>query len=339
MFKQAAARHMVLIALLLVGLTWLHYVSPGIAHDRYHLEVIFQRLYFLPIVLGCLWFDLKGGLITFSAVLILLIPHHVMLWTGFTPDSLTRMMQLVVYLVIAVALGKTVGLQKREQLKAKQVESLAAIGKSLAAVAHDMKTPLIAIGGFANLIRKHLPPGNPDCGKVDIIISETVRLEAMIADMLHFSRPLELNLVQVDAQVLIKECLEIAAESAKIHKVGIEARLDNVIAPMTVDAMRMRQAIINLAINAIQASPEGEKVIVHGYFKQKNLYVDIIDCGCGIPLEMREAIFSPFFTTKKNGTGLGLPIVKKIIDAHGGFLDIIDNATKGLTFRMTIPCR
>lgn len=116
MFRQETPRHVGFIIFLLVTFTFLHYLSPRIAHDRYHLEIIVQRLYFLPIVLGCLWFDLRGGLITFCAVLLLLIPHQVRHWTGFTPDALTGMMQIMVYFVIALVLGKTASLQKREQL-------------------------------------------------------------------------------------------------------------------------------------------------------------------------------------------------------------------------------
>jgi signal transduction histidine kinase len=325
------------IAFLLVSLTLLHYVSPRIAHDRYHLEIVFQRLYFLPIVLGCLWFDLIGGLITFCAVFLLLIPHHVSRWAGMSPEDLTRVMQIVAYFVIALVLGETASLQKREHLKAKQVENLAAIGRALSAVAHDMKTPLIAIGGFASLIKKHLLPGNPDSSKLDIIISETARLEGMVKDMLDFSRPLDLNRIEVDIRSMIDECLAIVAENAKTQKVGMKAISADDLPPMPVDPMRIRQALINLLTNAVQSCSEGGNVTIHCYRKGKSLFLDVIDCGCGIPPEMREAIFSPFFTTRKNGTGLGLPIVKKIADAHGGSVEIIDNPSKGLTFRMIIP--
>ena len=325
------------IAFLLVSLTLLHYVSPRIAHDRYHLEIVFQRMYFLPIVLACLWFDLRGGLITFCAVLLLLIPHQVRHWAGMSPDNLTRVMQIVVYFVIAIVLGKTASLQKREQLKAKQAENLAAIGRALSAVAHDMKTPLIAIGGFANLIKKHLLPGDPDCSKLDIIISETARLEGMVKDMLDFSRPLDLNCIEVDIRSMIDQCLAIVEENAKTRKVSMKARSADDLPLVLVDPMRMRQALINLLTNAVQSCSEGDNVTIHCYRKGKSLFLDVIDRGCGIPPEMREAIFSPFFTTRKDGTGLGLPIVKKIVDAHGGSIEIIDNPSKGLTFRVIIP--
>ncbi|HYA40480.1 MAG TPA: ATP-binding protein [Syntrophobacteraceae bacterium] len=337
MLKKETIRRTGFIAFLLISITFLHYFSPRIAHDRYHLEVVFQRLYFLPIVLGCLWFDLRGGLYTFCAVFLLIIPHHVYGWSGINPDGLIRVMQLVVYFAIAVVLGKTASRQKREQLKAKQAENLAAIGKSLSAVAHDMKTPLIAIGGFANLIRKHLPPGNPDRSKLDIIISETARLESMLKDMLDFSRPLDLNRVEVDIYSTINECLSIVGEDAGTQKVNVRASLAHDLPRVLVDPMRIRQALINILTNAVQASSEGDTVSVRCYCRGKNLSVDVIDCGCGIPLEIREEIFPPFFTTKKDGTGLGLPIVKKILEAHGGILEIIDNRSRGTTFKITIP--
>ncbi|MGC9194912.1 MAG: histidine kinase dimerization/phospho-acceptor domain-containing protein [Syntrophobacteraceae bacterium] len=183
------ANQIALIAFLLAGITLLHYASPWIAHDRYHLALVFRKLYFLPIVLSCLWFDLRGGLIAFCAVFALLIPHLIIPWAGFSAGDLTRMMQILDYLLIAIVLGKTVAIQKREQMKAKQAENLAVLGSSLAAVAHDMKTPLVAIGGFAGLLKKHLLPGSPDCDKADIIIEETARLECMVKNMLDFSRP------------------------------------------------------------------------------------------------------------------------------------------------------
>ena len=118
MLRQGTIRHLGLITFLLVSLTLLHYVSPRIAHDRYYLEIVFQRLYFLPIVLGCLWFDLRGGLITFCAVLVLLIPHLVRHWSGVSQDDITRIMQIVAYLVIAAVLGRSVSIQKKKLEKA-----------------------------------------------------------------------------------------------------------------------------------------------------------------------------------------------------------------------------
>jgi two-component system sensor histidine kinase HydH len=101
--------------------------------------------------------------------------------------------------------------------------------------------------------------------------------------------------------------------------------------------MRMKQVVINLVINAVQASPEGETVIVRSHYKGQNLAIDIVDQGSGIPSEKREEIFYPFVSTKKEGTGLGLAIVRKIIEAHNGQVRILDNPKRGVTFRVLIP--
>ncbi|MHC1724905.1 MAG: PAS domain-containing sensor histidine kinase [Syntrophobacteraceae bacterium] len=110
-------------------------------------------------------------------------------------------------------------------------------------------------------------------------------------------------------------------------------------APVAVpfDPMRMKQAIENLLMNAIQASPEGSAVSIRTHCGRRGLIVEVIDSGPGLPKEKREEVFSPFYTTKKEGTGLGLPIVRKIVDAHGGKVRIIDNKGQGLIFRIEIP--
>ena len=101
--------------------------------------------------------------------------------------------------------------------------------------------------------------------------------------------------------------------------------------------MRMKQALINLLMNAIQASPEGETVTVSTYQKSSYVGIDLSDNGCGIPPGQKEKIFAPFCTTKKGGTGLGLPVTKKIIQAHDGRLELLDNAERGITFRILLP--
>ncbi len=101
--------------------------------------------------------------------------------------------------------------------------------------------------------------------------------------------------------------------------------------------MRTEQVLINLLMNAVQASPEGETVIVSTSQEGGYVRIDVTDCGCGIPHEQKEEIFTPFFTTKKEGTGLGLAIVKKIIQAHEGDLEVLDNPEQGVTFRVLLP--
>jgi signal transduction histidine kinase len=98
----------------------------------------------------------------------------------------------------------------------------------------------------------------------------------------------------------------------------------------------MKQALINLLTNAIDASPEGEIVTVSSYQKGGKIIIDVSDHGCGVPIDRKEEIFSPFFTTKEHGTGLGLPIAKKIVEAHNGSMEVLENRQKGAIFRVML---
>jgi signal transduction histidine kinase len=225
--------------------------------------------------------------------------------------------------------------QKSEKLL-REAESLSAIGRALSGVAHDMKTPLIAIGGFTQIVHRHLDEANPDRAKLEIVLKETQRLENMVKDMLDFARPLELDRSENDINAVVSEVTAVVAVLARERKVNIQAELGQDLPRIALDGMRMKQAIMNLVVNAVQASPEEEVVKVRTHQSQGRLIVEVIDHGCGIPPEKKDEIFLPFVSTKKEGTGLGLAIVKRIVEAHQGRIDIMDNPQKGVTFRVLL---
>lgn len=227
--------------------------------------------------------------------------------------------------------------RSRAEKTLREAENLASMGKALSGLAHDIKTPLVAIGGFARLVRNHIEEGSPDREKLDIVLKETERLESMVKHMLDFSRPLELNRSMEDINRLIEESLVLVEAAAAERKVALENEPAPNLPMISIDSMRMKQVLINLVMNAIQASPEGERVRVSTRGKKEKLVIDVADCGCGIPVEKRDEVFVPFVSTKKNGTGLGLPIVKKIVEAHQGRMEILDNPERGVTFRVVIP--
>ena len=177
------------------------------------------------------------------------------------------------------------------------------------------------------------------------MIRETERLEDMLKEALDFSRPLELNRKKQDMNPVVRDALSVVTEAALEKQVNIEDSLGTNLPQVHFDEKKMEQLLIDLIMNAIQASPEGSAVSVStavpmGRTLSRNrnyLMIDISDHGHGIPEENREKILQPFFSTKKDGTGLGLPIVKKIVDAHHGRLEIKDNPEKGATFTVMIP--
>lgn len=226
--------------------------------------------------------------------------------------------------------------RRRAEMALRETERLAAIGKALSSVAHDIKTPLIAIGGFTRLVQNHLEAGHPDREKLGIVIRETHRMECMVKDMLDFSKPLQLERSPEDIHQFLAESMMVVERLAEERGVSIEICSGTSLTAL-VDGMRLRQVIVNLVMNAVHASPQGEVVTVNSYCDGKELVIDVVDHGPGIPPGKRDEVFAPFYTTKKEGTGLGLAIVRKIVDAHGGRIRILDNPDKGVTFRVEVP--
>lgn len=323
------------IVILAVGISLLHYYF--IDQARYYFHAFYGEVYFLPIILAGFWFGLRGGLLASFGITACYAPFVYLHWQGFSPDDFDRLLSMVLYNSLATVIGI---LKDREILTHERLlkeERLVAMGKSLAAVAHDIKTPLVVIGGFARQLRTKFNTNDPDRKKADIIIREMDRLEKMIHTMLDFSRPLALQFSTGSLNETVKNSLVIVAEMAQKKGVIIECLLFPDLPVVSFDAMRMEQMIVNIALNALQASPEGEKVTIRTFMEGQNIVIDVADCGCGISLDHRSQVFVPFFTTKKEGTGLGLAIVKKIAEAHKGSLEILNNSPRGTIFRTLLP--
>lgn len=314
----------------------------------HHYYIFYRELYFFPLVLAGFWFGLRGALLISITITVAYLPITIMSWDHFSTGDLTRLVEIILFNTIAIVMGV---LKDREQQRHKQMvmaESLAAMGRAVSAAAHDMKTPLIAIGGFTNLVISRLRRIDNDVvnapaiitdaqEKLAIVVKETGRLENMVKEMLDFSRPLQLQKSQENIGRIIEESAALVETSASAKKLKIINQTASDLPPASIDPNRFKQVLVNLLMNAIQASPPGEQVTVVGLVKGTKLTIDVSDCGCGIPVEKRSEIFNPFFTTKKDGTGLGLPIAKKIVEAHDGRLQILANHHAGVTFKITIP--
>lgn len=340
------SKYKVLIVLLFIAATtFFHYFTVLTGHHYY---IFYRELYFFPLVLAGFWFALRGALLTSILITAAYLPITIMYWDRFSTDDLTRVVEIIMFNAIAVIIGV---LKDREQQRQKQLvmaESLAAMGRAVSAAAHDMKTPLIAIGGFTNLVISRLAKAaqgvdeTPEIitdarEKLAIVVKETGRLEGMVREMLDFSRPLQLQKSKEDINRVIEQSVALVGSSARARRVSVISETARDTPFAFIDADRFKQVLVNLLMNAIQASPEGEEVKVTSFAQGPQLIIDIKDCGCGIPVDKRAEIFDPFVTTKKEGTGLGLPIAKKVVQAHDGQLEIIDNEGHGVTFRITIP--
>lgn len=210
-------------------------------------------------------------------------------------------------------------------------ERLAALGQLSAGLAHELRNPLGSIRGSAELLERSVAQGNPMAKELAGIISEEVdRTNALVSRFLDFARPLEPRREMTD----ITKVIDNAARHARVE---IIRNYSPEVPPLPIDPGLMEQVFINLLTNAAQASAPDAPITVVTRAMNGDAEISVIDRGCGIPPDKIETIFNPFVTTKQSGVGLGLAIVAKIIDGHGGRMAVESTPGKGSTFRICLP--
>ncbi len=212
-------------------------------------------------------------------------------------------------------------------------ERLAALGQLSAGLAHELRNPLGSIKGSADLLARTSarPGGDPMVKELaEIISSDVDRTNSLVTRFLDFARPLEPRLETADVREIIDRALSHA-------NVNVVRNYSGSLPPLSIDPQLMEQVFLNLVTNAAQASEPGAPVTVRTREVEGQAEVSVIDHGCGIPPDKMETIFNPFVTTKRNGVGLGLAIVARIVDGHGGKMAVESEPGKGSTFRVLLP--
>jgi two-component system sensor histidine kinase HydH len=233
-------------------------------------------------------------------------------------------------------LTELAALQKQIHMK----ENLAALGELSAGIAHEFKNALATISGYAQMIRSEAQPGTDLHEHGELILRQTRSLTHVVTEFLKFARPLEL----ADEQVSLAPIIErIVAELGEVVP-GVPFDILGEFGEVSGDDALLRQAILNLARNAAEAAgdnPAGGRVIIRGEIDKTGplpgLRISITDNGPGIPAEALTKIFMPFYTTKANGTGLGLAVVQKIIVQHGGSIEARNQTQGGAEFIVWLP--
>ena len=321
------------VVLLLAGLSLAnYYLSP----TRPDLAALVQRLFFLPLFMASLLFGLAGGLV--CAGLISLNYLGIFLGPGFAPFRCAPLAAEVgLYFLTGALTGFLVDRERREARRMKEAENLALLGQAAAAVAHELKTPLVAIGGFAQRIQRDLEPTHPYRSQLKIIVEQVRHMENLLRQMLDYSRPLELRRRPLSLKRLLEDVLTLTAAAAQERRVRLVTEVRPEDLSLLGDAGRLKQVLINLINNALHASPPGGQVTVRAFRERGQVVLEVSDHGAGIPAGDLDKIFLPFFTTKSDGTGLGLAITRKIVMAHQGSIQVESQPGKGTTFRVLLP--
>ncbi|HWB84436.1 MAG TPA: ATP-binding protein [Bryobacteraceae bacterium] len=352
--KQALGRILV-VAAGIAAATALHYLTST---SLIFWHQVFQRLYYLPIIYCAIFFGWRGGLVASGVSALCYIPHILMAWHDMPEYALNQYAEIIVFFLVGTVTGILAdrGRKQRAELELaseklskmnrelqdsfeqiKRADRLSAIGQLSASLAHEIRNPLASIDGAANLIESPQTSDEMRKGSLAIIHKEIQRLNRLLTNLLDFARPRKPEFQPVDPNRLIDAIISLAGHSAE--QKGIRLRKEAPVSVPTIecDPEQMKQVILNLAINAVQAMTGSGEVVLTANASDSSVVISVRDQGPGVADDDLDKIFNPFFTTKEAGTGLGLSVVHQIVTQHGGFVNAERNPDGGMTFSLVIP--
>jgi PAS domain S-box-containing protein len=236
-------------------------------------------------------------------------------------------------------------LTMRDSESVRQIENeielsrrLAAIGRLTSGVAHEVKNPINSIVVHLEVLREKLLQVDPETKRhMDVIGSEIHRLDRVVKTLVDFTRPVELKLTEIDLRQIVDDVVALSAPEAQRQGVTISATLDPDPLLARVDADLIKQALLNVVLNGVQAMPHGGPLKVMADRIGETARIIVEDQGEGIPPEVRDKIYNLYFTTKKSGSGIGLAMTYRVMQLHNGALDFDSEPGHGTTFRMLLP--
>jgi signal transduction histidine kinase len=334
MKKLTKATKVKVIMACVAAVSPLYYLAP------LHLALIQElltRFYYFPIVLGGLWFGLRGGVRVSLSVTLICIPHAFLAFGYDKALFYDEVLELLLFNLIGPVVGALRDRERREQALKQELQALATLGETVASVAHEMKNMLIPIRGFLRRIRENQNSGAKVASYLEFVDNESARLEKMVKDMLSFARFAKLEKEEVDVRALVEDIQQMMAEEFHDKGVRLVCRCQEGIREVSLDREKVRQALLNLIHNALQATPEGKEVRLLVRTDPGILHMVVEDDGAGILKEHLDRIFQPFFTTKPQGTGLGLAITHQIVKDHGGEISVESTPGSGTRVSISFP--
>lgn len=344
------------ISLGLCVITAIHYEASR--KDLFWHEV-FQRAYYIPIIVATLWYGLRGGLFSAALASVLYLPHVVLGWHGFPSYQFNQYSEVVLFFLFGALTGVLSDQQKRQQAALEETawrlneanrdlqrsfevmrraERLSALGTLSAGLAHEIRNPLSAIQGAMEIIGREDLDGTQRHEFMDIVRKELTRLNDMLSHFLEFARPQTPQRRPTEVHQLLEEIHSLVSESVAARHVQIQLREEEFPRNrVSVDPDQIKEVMLNLVLNASDAMPAGGAIELAAARVANLVVISVRDNGDGIPDGDLQRIFDPFYSTKPSGTGLGLSIAHQIMQQHGGRIEARRNEGGGMTFSLFFP--
>ena len=345
-------RRSILLVWLPIALTTLaHYTAGG---DQHGIHGVLRRVYYLPIIVAAFQHGLRGGLVAAVVASLAYLPHAFSHMGVHDPaPMLEKALELVLYNVVGGVAGYLASREKAQQSALREAYEeqqalqeqliragrLAALGEVIAGVAHEVRNPLHALKGSAEFVEPEL---QSDKAKRmwKMHQRELDRLHRVADRFLSFARPTEPAFERLDLRVVAEEALELVRAEASKAQVGLQVELDPAEVEVSGDKEQLVQVALNLLLNAIRGGEEGQTR--HARIRvgraDGGMVLDVENDGVAFEDIDRDRIFDPFYTTRPEGSGLGLSISSRIVEGHGGRLDV-QSCEMGVCFRLFLPPR
>lgn len=351
--RPIGAPLLLLVAILLISA--LHYATDP-RHALWH--VIYQRLYYGPIIVGAYLYGVRGGLAAALATTAAYVPHIAITWSADAPYEASQYAEIVMFYAAGLSVGLLADIQRRlteryqraaaelEQANRELREShaqlahadrLSALGQMAAGLAHELRNPLAGVSGALEIVTEHAQAGTPQAEFAGIAQKELRRLDDLVGRFLAYARPHPPTLRLADSGQLVNHVAVLLRPELERQGVSVEVDPGSVWPALRVDSEQVQQVLLNVLLNAVQASPRGSTVRVSSRAEPRFLAIDVADEGPGIPEAHLAQVLDPFFTTKPHGTGLGLAVSARIVSAHQGSIDVRRNQERGTTVCVRLP--
>jgi two-component system, NtrC family, sensor histidine kinase HydH len=320
--------------------------------DASFFHAIHGRLCYMPIILGAIWFGVRGGVGTALFITVLTLPYARAAANGahaaHTGGAIGEYTEMIFYLAIGLTAGILIELQRRERRRGEALarelareKHLSSLGQMAAGLAHEIKNPLGSIKGSAEILSDDFPEGSRKHEMMKVLLKETDRLNRVVEDFLNFARPRPIARTPTRIRTVVEGVVSQIELDAAANKIRLVRDFDETIPEASLDGEKLHQVFLNLALNAVSAMPDGGTLVFETRRRSIEgkpfIVVSVKDDGTGIDPDDIEGIFDPFFTRSEKGTGLGLSISHTIVRKHGGRIEVAPNHPKGTVFSVILP--